>query len=251
MKLRTELFECVWQVPYRPGELKAVAYCGGKPVAETVERTAGAPSELLLTTDNAALRADRNDVAIVTLAVLDDRGTPVPDADNRIGLALLGPARFLGCENGDPVDITPQGQPWRKLFAGLARAFYAGRDAADGAVEVAALGVLGRPNFDATTTATVAFSRVALRGTLTPQAPDIRYTVDGSEPTSASPRYSGPLLLQNTATVRAAAFHEGKLVVSSSGAFTRGKQRVPVARALPCAGQGAMEDTLQKKTENR
>jgi len=244
-KPRSELFECVWQVPYRPGELKAVAYCGGKAVAETAQRTAGAPSKLQLVTDNAALRADRNDMALVTLAVLDERGTPVPDADSRIGLALLGPARFLGCENGDPVDITPQSRPWRKVFAGLARAFYAGRDGEDGAVEVAALGVLGRPYFDATTTATVAFSRVALRGTLTPQAPVIRYTIDGSEPTSASPRYSGPLLLQNTATVRATAFRDGKPVVSSSGTFTRGKQHLPIARADPREDQGVAEDTLQ------
>ena len=247
-KARTELFECVWQVPYRPGELKAVAYRGGTAVAETTQRTAGTPCRLQLTTDNAALKADRNDLALVTMAVTDERGTLVPDADSRIGLALLGPARFLGAENGDPVDITPQHESWRKVFSGLARVFYAGTNAADGSVEVAALAVLGRSFFDESTTVTVAFERVALRSAMASRPPDIRYTTDGSEPTPASASYTVPLHLKTTTTVRAAAFRDGVPITSSSGIFTKGRRPTTAADpAVPRADQGAAEDPTQQQ----
>ena len=246
-KPRTDLFECVWQVPYKPGELKAVAYRNGKAVAETVQRTAGDPVRLQLTTDNAALKADRADLALVSMAVLDDRGTLVPDASNRIGLALLGPARYLGSENGDPVDITPQREPWRKAFAGLARAFYAGQDNAEGAVEVAALGVLGRSCFQGTCMVTVAFERVALRGALAPQTFEIHCTVDGTEPTTTSSLYAKPLLLKKTTTVRATAFRDNKPVATSSGTFTQGATSAATEPAAPHGDQGASEDPSHEK----
>jgi|GEM_PF-4792540 len=82
------------------------------------------------------------------MAVVDDRGTLVPDADSQIGLGLIGPARDLGGENGDPVDIAPQRELWRRVLAGLARGFDAGKDGANGPVEVVAPGVLGRSEFE-------------------------------------------------------------------------------------------------------
>jgi beta-galactosidase len=250
-KPRTDLFECVWQVLYKPGELKAVAYRAGKAVAETLQRTAGAPARLQLTTDNAALKPERADLALVSMAVLDDQGTLVPDADSRIGLALLGPARYLGGENGDPVDTTPQQASWRKAFAGLARVFYAGQDGADGAVEVAALGVLGRSSFNKSTPVTIAFERVALRGTLAAKSFEIRYTLDGTEPSRASLVYREPLLLKTTTTVRAAAFSEGKAVVSSSGVFEQGGQPVLVVTGGRRGDQGEAEDPSHDKASQK
>jgi beta-galactosidase len=42
-------YRLMWQVPYQPGTLKAVAYQGGKPVATDEVRTAGAPAQVRLT----------------------------------------------------------------------------------------------------------------------------------------------------------------------------------------------------------
>jgi hypothetical protein len=39
---------------------------------------------------------------------LDADGRLVPDANCPCGFGLIGPARYLGAENGDPVDLTPQ-----------------------------------------------------------------------------------------------------------------------------------------------
>lgn len=250
-KPRTDLFECVWQVIYQPGELKAIAYRGGKAVAETMQRTVGFPSKIQLTTDNSTLKADRTDLALVSMAVVDDHGALVPDAASNIGLGLIGPARYLGGENGDPVDITPQREPWRRVFAGLARGFYAGKDGADGPVEVAALGVLGRQQFTETTTVTIAFERVALRGALSSQRFNIHYTTDGSEPTLASPLHTTPVSVAETTTVRAAVFSEGKLITTSSSSFTRSHLPAPTV-VVPAAGgeQGEAEDPLQQQKKN-
>ena len=51
---------------------------------------------------------------------------------------------------------------------------------------------------------------------------DIRYTLDGSEPTAASPRYEKPISLGATTTLRTAAFRDGRRVsIPSSGFFCK------------------------------
>ena len=103
-----------------------------------------------------ALKPDRIDIALVSMSVVDAKGTLVPDANCPIALGLLGDARYLGGENGDPVDITPQRESTRRVFAGLARAFYAGKDLGEGPVEVVALGILGPAQFADRATVTLA-----------------------------------------------------------------------------------------------
>jgi hypothetical protein len=51
---------------------------------------------------------------------------------------------------------------------------------------------------------------------------DIRYTLDGSEPTGASPRYERPIALAKTTTLRAATFRgDQKVALDNSGYFVR------------------------------
>ena len=244
---RSKLCECVWQVPYHAGELKAVAYRDGVAVAETTEHTAGTAAKLELTTDNANLKPDHNDLALVTMKICDARGVFAPHADNRVELALLGPARWLGGENGDPVDITPQREPSRKVFNGLARGFYAGKDGGIGPVEVAGLGLLGESYFSKSTTVTIACERVALRGDLSGSAFEIHYTTDGSVPTVSATRYKNPLELTATTTVRATAFRAGQPMVSSTATFTKGQNPSLQLHGATSDAMGAAEDPTQVK----
>lgn len=250
-KPRSDLFECVWQVPYSPGELKAIAYRGQKAVASTSQVTARVPCKLKLTTDNASLKADRNDLALVTIAVCDEHGTLVPNADNRIDLALLGSAHFLGGENGDPVDITPQREPGRKVFAGLSRAFFAGKEGASTPTEVVAIGILGNSYFADTAPVTIALERVALRGALSAEPLQIHYTLDGSIPSPSSPLYTAPLSLKQTTTVRAAIFSNSKLLLQTSGVFTKGTRPASVKSTKPGGEQGEAEDPTQEKSADK
>ena len=99
--------ELKWKVKYAPGALAARAFRGGAVVAETRVETTGAPAALRLTPDRAQLRADGEDVAAVTVAVVDAQGRVVPTANVPVAFTLGGPGRIIGVGNGDPTSHEP------------------------------------------------------------------------------------------------------------------------------------------------
>jgi beta-galactosidase len=90
-----------WTVPYEPGELKAVGKIRGEVVFTEILQTAGKPVALRISSDKAAMRANGDDVAHVTVEIVDSNGTVVPDAGNEIFFTVKGEARLLGLESGD------------------------------------------------------------------------------------------------------------------------------------------------------
>jgi beta-galactosidase len=99
--------ELKWQVAYRPGTLAAKGYRAGQVVAETRVETTGAPAAVGLSADRTTLDADGEDVAMVTVSVVDERGRVVPTAGNEITFKLDGPGRIIGVGNGDPSSHEP------------------------------------------------------------------------------------------------------------------------------------------------
>lgn len=123
VRATTADLQLVWDVPYEPGELKAVGYDrGGKIVVEARERTAGAAESLELTVDRPTLTADARDVAHVTVRALDANGVPAPLADNQVSFELSGPGRLIGVDNGDPASHESYQGSTRALFRGMALA---------------------------------------------------------------------------------------------------------------------------------
>ena len=89
-------------VPYAPGELKAIGLMGGKAVAEKTLKTAGAPVGLKLTADRAVIRADRSDLAYVTVEVVDASGQRVPNAEILVRFSISGAGELAGQTSGSP-----------------------------------------------------------------------------------------------------------------------------------------------------
>lgn len=89
-------------VPYAAGKLRAVGLIDGKQVAEKVLRTSGEPKSLKLTVDRSNIAADRNDLAFVTVEVVDDRGQRVPDAEVLIRFQVSGPGELAAQASGSP-----------------------------------------------------------------------------------------------------------------------------------------------------
>ena len=59
---------------YRPGEIRIVAYKDGKIWAEDIAETPGVPAAIRLVMENPSLKADDDDVAIVTAYLVDKEG---------------------------------------------------------------------------------------------------------------------------------------------------------------------------------
>jgi beta-galactosidase len=89
-----------WRVPYVPGTLKAVGRAGGKEVLVQEVKTAGPPATLLLEADRKVIAADGQDLAFVTVKILDAEGTLVPRGDNLIHFVVSGPGTLVGVDNG-------------------------------------------------------------------------------------------------------------------------------------------------------
>jgi beta-galactosidase len=116
----TTKYRLVWEVPYAPGTLKAVAYSGGKPVATTEVRTAGAPARVALAPDRTTLHADGEDLSFVTVRIEDAGGKLVPAAENLVRFHVVGAGGIAAVDNGNAASIESFQADHRKAFGGLA-----------------------------------------------------------------------------------------------------------------------------------
>jgi len=91
-----------WKVKYEPGSLLAKGFTGGKEVLTDKVETTGAPAEIQLIPDRTAIRADGQDVSVITVQVADAQGRIAAVANNEITFAVTGPAKIIGVGNGDP-----------------------------------------------------------------------------------------------------------------------------------------------------
>jgi beta-galactosidase len=111
-----------WKVKYEPGTLQAIGLRAGKKVASMKRQTAGAARRIILSTDRGAILADGEDVACVTVSVVDAKGLAIPIADNLINFNVAGEGKLLGTGNGDPSSHESDKAPRRRLFNGLCMA---------------------------------------------------------------------------------------------------------------------------------
>jgi beta-galactosidase len=116
----TTRYRLVWEVPYAPGTLKAVAYAAGRPVATAEVKTAGPAARVVLEPDRARIRADGEDLSFVAVRIEDASGTVVPGADNLVRFAVDGAGRIAAVDNGNAASLEPFQADQRKAFGGLA-----------------------------------------------------------------------------------------------------------------------------------
>lgn len=121
-------------VIYELGELKVIAYKDGKRWAEETIKTTGTPSQLKMEVDRKAIMADGQDLAFVTVTVVDENGLDVPTANNNISFQLEGPGEIIATDNGDPTDMTPFNSQERKLFNGKVLAIIRALDEQSGSI---------------------------------------------------------------------------------------------------------------------
>jgi len=119
LKFRSK-YRLMWQVPYAPGAIKAVAYSGGKPVAEKEIRTAGAPARIRLLPDRTQLTASGDDLSFITVRIEDQNGNLCPESDNLVRFKVEGAGSLAAVDNGNAATLEPFQADNRKAFNGLA-----------------------------------------------------------------------------------------------------------------------------------
>ncbi|WP_305768674.1 glycoside hydrolase family 2 TIM barrel-domain containing protein [Candidatus Epulonipiscium viviparus] len=108
-------------VKYEKGEITAIGYNNGVEVIRTGYKTAGKPAKINLEiVQPRDYVADGEDNVFVKVDVLDENGIHCPNADTLISFEVTGDGEFLGCGNGDPLDLAHEMNPSRNLFNGLA-----------------------------------------------------------------------------------------------------------------------------------
>ena len=108
-------YKAVFTVPYEAGTLRAEA--GGKSVTLT---TAGEPARLRLTTDRRAITADGQDLAFITVEVVDKDGNVCPDAAIPCEAIVKGQGSLLAFASADLKDREPYTSPRVTTWKGRA-----------------------------------------------------------------------------------------------------------------------------------
>ena len=96
-----------WKVKYAPGTLLARGNVGGKEIVTDKVETTGAPAAIQLIPHRNSIKADGEDVSVVTVQVDDAQGRVVPTANNTVTFEITGPGKIIGVGNGDPSSHEP------------------------------------------------------------------------------------------------------------------------------------------------
>ena len=108
----------IFDVPYSPGELKAIALSDDNEIGSSVIRTSGSPSHIRLTADRSMIKNDFNDLAYITVEITDAQGNVVPDATIPIEFSISGAGKLAGIGNGSPVEMASFSQLKINTFKG-------------------------------------------------------------------------------------------------------------------------------------
>lgn len=108
-----------WKVNFEPGTIKAVGTNGGKVVANYELRTAGKPAKILLSADKSTIANNWDDVVFVTVSVVDENGTLIPDASDLITFKAEGAGVLAAVDSADINSHESYQGTTRKAFQGL------------------------------------------------------------------------------------------------------------------------------------
>ncbi len=117
---RATRYRLMWDdVAYEPGELKVVAYdAQGRQAATATVRTAGQAAAVRMVADKSVLQAGGDDLAYVTLSLVDKDGVELPQADDEMVVEVTGAATLRGLCNGDATSLEPFTGNRMRLFSG-------------------------------------------------------------------------------------------------------------------------------------
>lgn len=110
-------------VRYEAGELRVVAYdASGNKAEEKTIRTAGKARHLVVEANRTTLKANGEDMALLTIRVADKEGNLVPTDNREVRFRVEGAGQFEATANGDPTSLRCFQEPVMDLFSGASTA---------------------------------------------------------------------------------------------------------------------------------
>ncbi len=97
-----------WKVKYEPGIVEAIGFKNGRKVLTNKVQTTGTAVSLRLTPHKNELKANTQDLAVITVDIIDKNNLAIATAQNDITFEVEGPARIIGVGNGDPTSMEPE-----------------------------------------------------------------------------------------------------------------------------------------------
>jgi beta-galactosidase len=133
-------YRLLWQVPFEPGTLRAVAFNHGREVARDELRTAGAPARIRLIADRSTIEADGDDLAFITVRIEDKEGNLCPTADDLVSFRVAGSGSIEAVDNGNAATVEAFHADHRRAFNGLALLIVRSRAGLAGKIDISAVG---------------------------------------------------------------------------------------------------------------
>ena len=106
----------------------------GNVAASESVRTAGKPYALRLECDRDSIARDGEDLAYVTVSVVDKDGNTVPSDTREVFASVSGAGEFRAIANGDPCSLELFHLPHMHLFAGKLTVIVRSRADAEGPI---------------------------------------------------------------------------------------------------------------------
>lgn len=208
-----------WMVPWQPGTLRADCYNNGKLITSTKQTTAGAPAKLELIAENDFIDPNTDQVAVITANLKDNNNVYYPYGENKVYYKLSGPASIRSLENGDPVDTAKNfGVNNRKAFMGATRAFIDLTEK-NANVSLFSAAILGDKSLYSSNMISIDSQEIAITGQRVQSQVEVFYTLDGTEPTRSSQRYTKPFKVTDGTQVKATVYQNGQKVFVMQESF--------------------------------
>ena len=116
-------------IPYEKGELFAIGYdSDGNERAREVICSFGETARLVLKADKETLKANCEDLIFLEITAIDEKGSFVANANNRVFVKVSGAGRLVGLDNGDSTDFEQYKGTSRRLFNGKLAAIIAAKN---------------------------------------------------------------------------------------------------------------------------
>lgn len=121
-KQTSDTYFAGFDIPYKPGILKAVEWDGSQEGEFFELRTTGKPTSIRLKPDRTKISANGKDLVYILIEMIDEKGQRIWNTNNKVQLSCSGNGTLIAAGNASPNDMESFRSSSPRLFNGQALA---------------------------------------------------------------------------------------------------------------------------------